>query len=699
MLTPEQLAQIADHATVRKLYDQLQEDIIADMARRLSKMDFAGYTTMWQLQKLEAINAERDYIVQRLADISGKSKTEIKTVLETGCSSALSSDDQIYRLAGYKPTPLAENPALQELLDAGLKKTLGTFQNLTRTTANTATRQFEDALDRAYMQVTSGGISYQQAIKGAVIDLSKQGVAVIQYPTGHTDYMDVAVRRAVLTGVNQTALKIQDARADELGCDLVEVTAHYGARPTHAEWQGRVYSRSGKDKNYKNFYDATGYGTGDGLGGWNCRHSFFPFFKGLSRQNYSLQELHKMNRQTVSYNGRELSLYDATQMQRAKEREIRALKREQAGLEGAGQDVSEVKAKLRDAQAKQRDLCEQTGLRRDYFRERGGKQNQQASPNPKIQIARQAQATGTATTSKTASAELAQVDASGFPSLFTESARVKKQTVAFADYLNSIENADPTVRRIYAEFGKLDNLPGSVKAKVSYTKDGHAVNTSWYRLDGRLADVTVKIPDVTYSGDITGAAQTTAHELGHYIDFLCREDPQKAAGWITTKSADLMDAVRGEHTVPPEIQSLFKATDEKAREAGKSVIEERRSKLDALRDSWYNGGVSFKDYQKARSKIIGEAELLTDRAQRNASNGVGQLEDIYDALVGGSRPGMYGHGYDYYRDYNNRVQEIWANYCSLSLTRPDLIDELRKHEPDLVQALDNVAAEIEKRIV
>lgn len=382
MLTPEQLAQIADKATIRKLYDQLQEDIIADMARRLSKMDFAGYTTMWELQKLEAINAERDYIVQRLAETTGKSKSEIIAILNTGCSTALGSDDKVYRLAGYSPLPIAKSPALQALIWAGYKKTLGTFQNLTRTTANTATRQFEDALDRAYMQVTSGGMSYQQAVKGAVLDLAKNGLAAVQYPTGHVDYMDVAVRRAVLTGVNQTALKIQDARADDFGCDLVEVSAHYGARPTHAEWQGRIYSRSGKSRKYKDFVEATGYGSGDGLGGWNCRHSFGPFFEGISKPTYTEKDLREINSKEVEYNGQKMSLYDASQKQRANEREIRALKREQAGLEGAGQDASEVKAKLRDAQAKQRDFCSQTGLRRDYFRERGGKQNQQRSTNP-----------------------------------------------------------------------------------------------------------------------------------------------------------------------------------------------------------------------------------------------------------------------------------------------------------------------------
>ncbi|WP_425372286.1 phage minor capsid protein [Gemmiger formicilis] len=382
MLTPEQLAQIADKATIRKLYDQLQEDIIADMARRLSKMDFGSYTTMWELQKLEAINAERDYIVQRLAETTGKSKSEIIAILNTGCSTALGSDDKVYRLAGYNPLPLAKSPALQALIWAGYKKTLGTFQNLTRTTANTATRQFEDALDRAYMQVTSGGMSYQQAVKGAVLDLAKNGLAAVQYSTGHVDYMDAAVRRAVLTGVNQTALKIQDARADEFGCDLVEVSAHYGARPTHAEWQGRIYSRSGKSRKYKDFVETTGYGSGDGLGGWNCRHSFGPFFEGISKPTYTEKDLREINSKMVEYNGQQMSLYDASQKQRANEREIRALKREQAGLEGAGQDASEVKAKLRDAQAKQRDFCSQTGLRRDYFRERGGKQNQQRSPNP-----------------------------------------------------------------------------------------------------------------------------------------------------------------------------------------------------------------------------------------------------------------------------------------------------------------------------
>ncbi|MEG1120527.1 MAG: phage minor capsid protein, partial [Bacteroidales bacterium] len=151
------------------------------------------------------------------------------------------------------------------------------FDNLTRTTANTTTHQFEKVLDRAYLQITSGAFDYNSAIRSAVKDLSQKGIAVVEYPSGHTDYMEVAVRRATVTGVNQTAAKLQEVRADEMDSDLVETTAHVGARPEHAEWQGKVFSRSGKSKRHPDFRESTGYGTGAGLCGWNCRHNFYPF--------------------------------------------------------------------------------------------------------------------------------------------------------------------------------------------------------------------------------------------------------------------------------------------------------------------------------------------------------------------------------------------------------------------------------------
>lgn len=161
-------------------------------------------------------------------------------------------------------------------MQAGYEKTSGTFRNLTLTTARTAAHQFEQALDRAYMQITLGGMDYNTAIRNTIKQLSAEGVGAIRYPTGRTDTIEVAVRRAVVTGVNQTALRLQDARADEMGADLVEVSAHAGARPSHAQWQGGIYSRSGKSKKYPDFVKTTGYGTGSRLGRWELLTQLSP---------------------------------------------------------------------------------------------------------------------------------------------------------------------------------------------------------------------------------------------------------------------------------------------------------------------------------------------------------------------------------------------------------------------------------------
>ena len=188
--------------------------------------------------------------------------------------------------------------------------------------------------------------------------------------------METAVRRAILTGLNQAAAKSQEALADELDCDLVEVTAHSGARvgkgiANHAAWQGKIYSRSGKSTKYPSLAEKTGYGSGAGLCGWNCRHSFYPYIEGSERA-YTDDELQALNEPKYEYNGERLSEYEATQKQRYIERQIRKYKREVAGFESAGVDTTDSKSKLRRWQDRQRDFIEQTGLKRDYGREQIG---------------------------------------------------------------------------------------------------------------------------------------------------------------------------------------------------------------------------------------------------------------------------------------------------------------------------------------
>ena len=224
MLTFRQLDDLPD--AVVDIIAATEQEIINDMARRIAKAGAVTETAQWQLSRLEAVGAERDYVLQRLNRALGLTEEQLILLFDEAATRTLAVDDKLYRAAGYDPLPLAENTYMQQLIQAGLTKTLDEYSNLTRTTAATATQQFENALDLAYQKLTSGAFSYQDAIKAGIQTLTKNGLAVIQYPTGWVDYLDVAFRRATLTGVNQTAAEVQLRRMDEMETDLVETTAH-----------------------------------------------------------------------------------------------------------------------------------------------------------------------------------------------------------------------------------------------------------------------------------------------------------------------------------------------------------------------------------------------------------------------------------------------------------------------------------------
>lgn len=367
MLTPEYLRNLPE--AILQLYCDAELRILADMARRLTVYDYWIPAAEHQKRVLQEAGRTHEEIVDALAKITGKSDKELRRMMQEASTKALESDAAEYAAAGLEPPSIRDSKRLRETLSAGCKATQGTMRNLTKTTAKTASQQFERALDRAWVDIQSGAIDYNTAIRNAVKDLSRSGVQSIRYPTGHTDSLEVAVRRAVVTGANQTALQLQWDLADEMGCDLVETTAHAGARPSHAEWQGQIFSRSGKSTKYPDFRAATGYGTGAGLGGWNCRHSYHPYFEGAPRA-YSKEQLEQYNAKDYAYNGQQLTEYEATQIQRYNERQIRRWQRERTALEAAGLDASEATWKLRQWRSTQTDFLQQTGLKRQYEREK-----------------------------------------------------------------------------------------------------------------------------------------------------------------------------------------------------------------------------------------------------------------------------------------------------------------------------------------
>lgn len=370
MLKPEYLQRVPDGMI--QLYAQAEMDILENMAVRIAHYGYWIPAVEHQAKMLEEAGMVREEILARLKTLTGRADRELRQLMQEAGTAALKSDDAVYRRQGLNPPPVSASEDLQKVLQAGYEKTSGAFRNLTLTTARTAAHQFAQALDRAYMQITLGGMDYNTAIRSTIKQLSAEGVGAIRYPTGRTDTIEVAVRRAVVTGVNQTALKLQDARADEMGADLVEVSAHAGARPSHAQWQGGIYSRRGKSRKYPDFVKATGYGTGAGLGGWNCSHSFRPWFEGMSR-TYDKALLKEYQAKDYEYNGVKMTEYEALQEQRKIERNIRRWKREQNALQAAGLDSSEASAKITEWNRRQKDFLEQTGLKADGTRVAVGK--------------------------------------------------------------------------------------------------------------------------------------------------------------------------------------------------------------------------------------------------------------------------------------------------------------------------------------
>ena len=370
MLPPSYLNQMPDAFV--QLWQQVEDAILQDVARRIGKMNAVTPTANWQLWRYQQTEAVRNDVVKLLARYSGKSETAIRKLLLQAATEAMEREDAIYYHYDMEPPPFEENAALNNLLDAGARQTCGTWQNLTATTANTVTGAFERTLDAAWLKVGTGAFDYKTAVKQAVDSLADD-MPMVTYPSGHTDSIEVAARRAILTGVNQTTGKLQVARMDEMGCEFVETTAHGGARPSHAEWQGRRFHRGGavdyKGRHYPDFEAATGYGTGAGLCGWNCRHQFFACFPELGDPpQWTQEQLQELNARNIEYNGKKYTAYEISQMQRARERNVRRWKKRYLAEDAAGLDTTDSAVRLKAARQSLSDFTKATGGRVDSAR-------------------------------------------------------------------------------------------------------------------------------------------------------------------------------------------------------------------------------------------------------------------------------------------------------------------------------------------
>lgn len=363
MLTPDYLLHITEGA--EEIAAELHTAMLKEVTRRILEREAKGYgyvltaADRWRLESLLELGELRDDLIKEIAQYTQYEEKEIRAAFRDAGIKALSYDDKIYKRAGLSPVPLAQSPYMLRLMQRNYEATLGEWSNFTRTTADATEQTFIDTMDQIYSRVTSGGTGYIDAYVDGIDSLAKQGLYV-HYPSGHRDTIETATLRCVRTGVSQASAQIQMARMDEMDCDLVLVSSHMGARPSHQVWQGKIYSRSGTSKKYPDFVSSTGYGTGEGLCGWNCRHNFSPYYEGQGNPFERYDD--KENRE----------LYEKTQEQRAMERAIRKSKREKETLADAVDNAQDEETRKQLAERLSRSrkrLAQQNAAYKDFCTE------------------------------------------------------------------------------------------------------------------------------------------------------------------------------------------------------------------------------------------------------------------------------------------------------------------------------------------
>lgn len=291
-----------------------------------------------------------------------------------------------------------------------------------------------------------------------------------------------------------------------------------------------------------------------------------------------------------------------------------------------------------------------------------------------------------------------------FPSSFTAKGELKN-TQALVDYVNGLEGADANVVALFNRMGKLENIESNgIPFKISHAKD-HAVTYSSYRMSGNMAEAKLTIPKLQ-GEDLAGQVNTTLHEEMHLMDLYGRQDPQKSGNWFSTSRKPLVDAFRNtSDSMSDDVAKLFADHDTEWKRVSNDINSKYSKLISELNDSVMNHTFqgTHNDYRKQYNKLKAMLEQERDYQCRNImGGGIGNLQDIYDALSGGEAQAsgsvIYGHGRSYYRYTESRVHETIANYAALSVTRPDLIDLLQTDKPELVAELNATIVELLKKV-
>ena len=345
-MRPEEMGSLP--LQVEKLFYGLQDRIMSDVVRRIKKTGEITSTADYQLNRIKILGNSTEFIEDELKRLLNATYPEIFALYDKVIDWEYVRNKSLYEQVNGQFTPSEENDWLQELSSAIVSQTKGEIKNITQSLGfsldygngkkvfTPLSEYYQKYLDRACLDIASGAFDYNTALRRVVREMTSSGIRSVDYASGYSNRAPVAAIRAVMTGVHNLSNKINEQLAKELETDDFEVTAHYGARPTHAVWQGRVYSR-------RELESICGLGSVTGLCGANCNHSYLPFIKGISTRTYTdemLEDIREDDARIRKYRGKEYDGYTCRQRQREMETTMRAQRERIKYLkEGGGHDA------------------------------------------------------------------------------------------------------------------------------------------------------------------------------------------------------------------------------------------------------------------------------------------------------------------------------------------------------------------------